>query len=244
LKKTLFSSVVAVVFFFTSLVSYAEPNQVMQGTRVKLSLITDVSSTSARDGDPFVAVVAEPVFLGNTLLIPQGTRMNGTIGTVQNAKWFSIFRGQSYMNLTFRTMEVDSRVIPIQMSILAIEDRHANGDTKTRKDIKIDEGQVLQEKHDFRGDIIGGAIGTGGGALVGAIFSNVVRGFGFGLAGSAVYICVRKGKEVELPSQTGMIARLDSTITMPVLVGSNTETPKPAAPAAAPVAATATDSGN
>lgn len=216
----------------------------MQGTRVKLSLITDVSSTSARDGDPFVAVVAEPVFLGNTLLIPQGTRMNGTIGTVQNAKWFSIFRGQSYMNLTFRTMEVDSRVIPIQMSILAIEDRHANGDTKTRKDIKIDEGQVLQEKHDFRGDIIGGAIGTGGGALVGAIFSNVVRGFGFGLAGSAVYICVRKGKEVELPSQTGMIARLDSTITMPVLVGSNTETPKPAAPAAAPVAATATDSGN
>ena len=244
MKKTLFSSVVAVVFFFTSLVSYAEPNQVMQGTRVKLSLITDVSSTSARDGDPFVAVVAEPVFLGNTLLIPQGTRMNGTIGTVQNAKWFSIFRGQSYMNLTFRTMEVDSRVIPIQMSILAIEDRHANGDTKTRKDIKIDEGQVLQEKHDFRGDIIGGAIGTGGGALVGAIFSNVVRGFGFGLAGSAVYICVRKGKEVELPSQTGMIARLDSTITMPVLVGSNTETPKPAAPAAAPVAATATDSGN
>jgi hypothetical protein len=246
LKKTLLSSVVAVAFLFTSLVSYAEPNQVMQGTRVKLSLITDISSTSARDGDPFVAVVAEPVFLGNTLLIPQGTRMNGTIGTVQNAKWFSIFRGQSYMNLTFRTMEVDSRVIPIQMSILAIEDRHANGDTKARKDIKIDEGQVLQEKHDFRGDIIGGAIGTGGGALVGAIFSNVVRGFGFGLAGSAVYICVRKGKEVELPSQTGMVARLDSTITMPVLVGSNTETPKPAVvtPAVAPVAATATDSGN
>jgi hypothetical protein len=246
LKKTLLSSVVAVVFLFTSLVSYAEPNQVMQGTRVKLSLITDISSTSARDGDPFVAIVAEPVFLGNTLLIPQGTRMNGTIGTVQNAKWFSIFRGQSYMNLTFRTMEVDSRVIPIQMSILAIEDRHANGDTKTRKDIKIDEGQVLQEKHDFRGDIIGGAIGTGGGALVGAIFSNVVRGFGFGLAGSAVYICVRKGKEVELPSQTGMVARLDSTITMPVLVGgNNNDAPKPVPVAAVvPAVTPAADSGN
>jgi len=209
--------------------SYAEPHQVMQGTRVRLSLITDISSSSSRDGDPFVAVVSEPVFIGNTLLIPQGTRVNGTIGTVEKARHFSLFRGQAYMNLTFRSMEVDSRVIPIQMSILAIEDKHANGDTKSRKDIKIDEGQVLQEKHDFKGDIVGGAIGTGGGALVGAIFSNVVRGFGFGLAGSAVYIAVRKGKEVDLPSQTGMLARLDGTITVPVLVGNNNDVPVPVA---------------
>jgi hypothetical protein len=238
--KILLSSLFTAVFLFSSLAAYAEPHQIAQGTRVRLSLLTDISSSSARDGDPFTAVVAEPVFIGNTLLIPQGTKMNGTIGTVQNAKWFSVFRGQSYMNLTFRTMEVDSRIIPIQMSILAIEDRRANGDTKTRKDIKIDEGQVLQQKHDFKGDIVGGAIGTGGGALVGAIFSNVVRGFGFGLAGSAVYIAVRKGKEVDLPSQTGMLARIDSTVTMPVLVGSN-DSPK-SAPAAVPV--TATDSGN
>ena len=123
------------------------------------------------------------------------------------------------------------------------EDRHANGDTKTRKDIKIDEGQVLQEKHDFKGDVIGGALGTGGGALVGAIFSNVVRGFGFGLAGSAVYIAVRKGKEVDLPAQTGMLARIDSTVTMPMLVGSNNDSPK-SAPAVAATVSTATDSGN
>jgi hypothetical protein len=229
LKKTLLSLLVAAVFLFSSVASYAEPHQVMQGTRVRLSLITDISSSSSRDGDPFVAVVSEPVFIGNTLLIPQGTRVNGTIGTVEKARHFSLFRGQAYMNLTFRSMEVDSRVIPIQMSILAIEDKHANGDTKSRKDIKIDEGQVLQEKHDFKGDIVGGAIGTGGGALVGAIFSNVVRGFGFGLAGSAVYIAVRKGKEVDLPAQTGMLARLDGTITVPVLVGNNNDVPVPVA---------------
>ncbi len=229
MKKTLLSLLVAAVFLFSSVASYAEPHQVMQGTRVRLSLITDISSSSSRDGDPFVAVVSEPVFIGNTLLIPQGTRVNGTIGTVEKARHFSLFRGQAYMNLTFRSMEVDSRVIPIQMSILAIEDKHANGDTKSRKDIKIDEGQVLQEKHDFKGDIVGGAIGTGGGALVGAIFSNVVRGFGFGLAGSAVYIAVRKGKEVDLPAQTGMLARLDGTITVPVLVGNNNDVPVPVA---------------
>jgi hypothetical protein len=226
MKKTLLSSLVAVVFLCSSLSAFAEPHQqVVQGTRVHLSLISDISSSSSRDGDPFVAVVAEPVFIGNTLLIPMGTRVNGTIGTVEKARHFSIFRGQAYMNLTFHSMEVDSRVIPIQMSILAIEDRRANGDSKTRKDIKIDEGQVLQEKHDYRGDVIGASLGTGGGALVGAIFSNVVRGFGFGLAGSAVYIAVRKGKEVELPSQTGMLARLDSTVTVPALAARDTQNP-------------------
>jgi hypothetical protein len=236
-KKTLLSSLLAVVFLFTSLASYAEPQQVMQGTRVHLNLITDISSSSARDGDPFVAVVAEPVFIGNTLLIPMGTRLNGTIGTVEKARMFSVFRGQAYMNLTFRSMEIDSRIIPIQMSILAIEQRHSNGDTNTRKDIKIDEGQVLQEKHDFKGDVIGASLGTGGGALVGAIFSNLARGFGFGIAGSAAYIMIRKGKEVELPAQTGMLARLDSTITVPGVVASTT-------PAPAASTTVATNSGN
>jgi len=224
MKKAFVSTLIAVVFLFTSLAAYAEPHQqVMQGTRVHLSLITDISSSSSRDGDPFVAIVSEPVFINNTLLIPQGTRVNGTIGTVEKARHFSVFRGQAYMNLTFRSMEIDSRIIPIQMSILAIEDRHSNGDTKTRKDIKIDEGQVLQEKHDYKGDVIGASLGTGGGALVGAIFSNVARGFGFGIAGSAAYIVIRKGKEVELPAQTGMLARLDSTVTVPVYAASNAQ---------------------
>lgn len=248
MKKTFVSSLVAVVFLLTSIVSYAEPHQVVQGTRVRLNLITDISSSSARDGDPFVAVVSEPVFIGNTLLIPMGTRVNGTIGTVEKARRFSLFRGQAYMNLTFRSMEVDSRIIPIQMSILAIEDRRSNGDTKTRKDIKIDEGQVLQEKHDYKGDIVGASIGTGGGALVGAIFSNVARGFGFGIAGSAAYIAIRKGKEVELPAQTGMLARLDSTVTVPSLNSSTLEnhnTVASALPAnAVPATADSTNSGN
>ncbi len=69
----------------------------------------------------------------------------------------------------------------------------------------MEEGQVVQAKHDIKGDVIAGTIGTGGGTLVGVVFSNVARGFGIGLAGSAVYIMERKGKEVELPAQTAII---------------------------------------
>jgi hypothetical protein len=198
--------------------SYAEPHQqVIQGTQVHLTLLSGISSSVSKSGDPFVAVLAEPVYLGSQLLLPAGTRVNGVVGTVEKARHFSLFRGQAYMNLTFRSIEVDSRLIPVQMSLITIEQPHSQSDTKRRKDVKIEEGQVVQEKHDIKGDIVGGAIGTGGGTLVGAIFSHAVRGFGFGIAGSAAYIVERKGKEVDLPAQTGMLVRMDNTITVPAV---------------------------
>jgi hypothetical protein len=217
MKKTLSLLLAAALLCAAAPISQAEPShQVMQGTQIHLNLITTISTSTSRDGDPFVATVAEPVFIGNQLLLPAGTRVNGIIGTVEKARRFSVFRGQAYMNLTFRSVEIDSRLIPVQMSIIAIEHPHGqNDDGKRRKDVKIDEGQVIQEKHDFKGDIIGGSVGAGGGALVGVLFSNIARGFGLGLAGSAVYIVARKGKEVELPAQTGMLVRMDNTITVP-----------------------------
>jgi hypothetical protein len=195
--------------------SYADPHQVMQGTQVHLTLLSNVSTSVSRDGDPFVAVVAEPLYLGNQLLLPAGTRVNGLIGTIGKARHFSVIRGQAYMNLTFRSIEVDSRLIPVQMSIIAIEQPHGQVDGKRRKDVRIEEGQVVQEKHDFKGDVVGATIGTGGGTLIGAVFSHVARGFGIGLAGSAAYIVARKGKDVELPPQTGMLVRMENTITVP-----------------------------
>ena len=131
-----------------------------------------------------------------------------------------MFRGQAYLNLAFRSVEVDSRLISVQMSIIAI-DQPASRNAKERKDVKVIEGQVIEEKPDIKGDIVAGTIGTGGGTLVGAVFSHALRGFGIGLAGSAAYIVSRKGKEVNLPAQTGLLVRLDNTITVPVVTASN-----------------------
>jgi hypothetical protein len=201
--------------------SYAEPLQVLQGTQVHLTLLTPIGTAASRDGDPFVAVVADPVLLGNQLLIPAGTRVNGIVGTVAPARRFSIFRGQSYVNLTFRTLEIDSRLIPVQMSIITLEQPSSGGGEKARKDVKVVEGQVVEEKHDYKGDVVAATIGTGGGTLIGAVFSHMVRGFGIGLAGSAVYIVARKGKEVEIPAQSSMLVRIDNTVTVPGVTPAN-----------------------
>jgi hypothetical protein len=220
--KKLSSSLLVFALICTAVpASYAEPHQVLPGTQVHLTLLSAISTSTSRDGDPFVAVVAEPVFLGNQLLIPAGTQVHGTIGTVAPPRHFAIVRGEAYVNLMFRTMEVDSRVIPVQMSIIAIEQAGTQGNEKARKDMKVEEGGVVQEKHDYKGDVLAATIGTGGASLVGAVFSHVVRGFGIGLAGSAAYIASRKGKDVEIPAQSGILVRVDNTLMVPATTASN-----------------------
>jgi len=201
--------------------TYAEPRQVLQGTEIHLTLLNGITTASAREGDPFIAVLAQPVTLDSRILLPAGTRVHGVIGTIQRPKQFALFRGQAYMNLTFKSIEIDSRLIPVQMSLLAIGQPRINSDSKRRHDVKIVEGEVVQEKHDYKGDALGVAIGGGGGTAAGFVFSNVARGMGIGFAAGAVYVVARRGKEVEMPAQTGMLARLDSTVTVPYFATSN-----------------------
>ena len=208
----------------------AEPRQIIQGTEVHLTLLTPVGTSTSREGDPFVAVLAQPLALDSRIILPTGTRIHGVVGTIQRPKNFSLFRGQAYMNLAFKSVELDSRLIPVQMSLIAIGRPRIDSYSTARRDVRIIEGEVVQEKHDYKGDAYGMAIGGGGGTLMGVLFSNISRGFGIGLAAGAVYVVARKGREVELPAETGLLTRLDSTLTVPVISAEN------AVPTGAPAA--------
>lgn len=221
MKSALLFLLVVAVACAAAPAAFAEPHQVLQGTQVRLTLLTGISTAVARSGDPFIAAVVDPVYVGSQLLIPAGTRVNGVIGTVSRPRRFPMLRGQAYLNLSFRSLEIDSRIVPVQMSILAIERPGGQSNGKERKDVRVEEGQVIEAKTDVKGDVVSAAIGTGGGTLVGAVFSHIARGFGIGLAGSAVYVVARKGKDVELPAQTQLLVRLDNTISVPQIVASN-----------------------
>jgi len=209
----------------------AEPRQLIPGTEIHLTLLTPVSSSVSREGDPFIAVLAQPVALDSRILLPAGTRIHGVVGTIQRPKNFSLFRGQAYMNLAFKSIEIDSRLISVQMSIVAIGRPRIDSYSKPRNDMKITEGEVVQQKHDYTGDAYGMLIGGGGGSLMGALFGNVARGMGIGFAAGAVYVVARKGREVELPAQTGLLTRLDSTLTVPLLAADNDNASPIGAPA-------------
>jgi len=216
------SGVVLLLFTVAAIPARAQSQELLQGTEVHLRLLTGLTTNVAKSGDPFIAEVSQPVYIGSQMILPAGARVHGTVGGVIHSRHFSIFRGQAAMSLSFRDLEVDSRVFPAKMSIIHVEGP-SSGDKegKVRKDVKVEEGQVVQAKHDIKGDVIGGGIGIGGGTVVGAVFSHVARGFGLGLAGSAVYILERKGKEVELPAQTVITVRMDNTVNLPRTMADN-----------------------
>jgi hypothetical protein len=216
--------VVISVLSFAVAGSFAEPRQIMQGTQIHLKLLNDISTSESRNGDPFMAVVTEPVVLGNQVLLPAGTKIRGIVTSISRAKRFALFRGEAYLNLTFRSVEVDSRLIPVQMSILDVLKPSTDGEGSRRKDVDVTEGQLLQQKHDIKGDVIAGTIGTGGSTLIGKLASHAAAGFGIGLAGSAIYVAQKKGHEVSLPADTGFVVRMDSTVTVP---GTSADAGKP-----------------
>jgi hypothetical protein len=200
----------------------AEPRQVLKGTEIHLTLLTPINSSAVKEGDPITAVTSEPLMLDGQTLLPVGTRLHGTIGTVQKAKFFSLFKGQAYVNVAFKTLEVDSRLIPVQTSLLAVGKPRVNSGTSTaRKDVKISEGEVVQEKHDYKDDVIAVAIGGGGGSTIGMIAGNLGRGMGIGFAVGAAYVVAHKGKEVNMPEQTALLVRLDSTVIVPFVAANN-----------------------
>jgi hypothetical protein len=207
------SSLAAVILALTPVVQ-AQTTDVIPGTQIRLTLVTGLSTSVAHDGDPFTAIVAEPVFAGNQLVLPAGAKVHGTIRSVDRPKFFSMFRGGAAMNLNFNSVEVESRIFPARMSILGIYNGSIESGKK-RKDVKTVEGVVVEEKHDVKSDVEDVAIGGSGGSLVGLIFSHVIRGTVIGLVGGGAYVVARKGKDVELPAETGMIVRLDSTVSLP-----------------------------
>lgn len=213
-RSTALSAVLLFAALFVSASAYGQANQIVPGTQVRLTLTSGLSSSVAHNGDPFTAIVAEPVFSGNQLILPAGAKIHGTVVDVTRPKWFSMFRGGASMSLKFDSIEVESRLFPVRMSILSLYSGQADN-TKSRKDLKTVEGEVVEENHSVKNDVEDVAIGTAGGSTVGLLFSHVLRGTIFGLAGSGAYIAAKKGKDVELPAQSGMLVRMDSTVALP-----------------------------
>ena len=218
----LFGAVVSILLLLTPVI-HAQTATLVQGTQIKLNLENGLSTSVARSGDPFTAVVAEPVVYNGMLVLPQGAKIHGQVGTVIRPEHFAIFRGQAEMNLNFRSIEMNGQIYPVAMSIITISNGGADGE-KPRKDLKTDEGVEVKEKRDVKGTVEDVALGTGGGSVAGVIFSHVIRGTVLGFIGGTVYVIQRKGKDVELPAQTQFLVRTDGTVSLPMMSPNGTPT--------------------
>jgi hypothetical protein len=89
------------------------PIAIPAGTSVTIHLRLSLSSASSRSGDPFEAVLDEPIIIHGRTLAPKGAVLTGK---VLEARASDPFQGPGYLRLGLTAIALDGKVIPIQTS--------------------------------------------------------------------------------------------------------------------------------
>ena len=89
------------------------PAAIPAGTPVTIHLRLSLSSASSRSGDPFDAVLDEPIIVRGHTLAPKGTILTGR---VLDARASDRFLEAGYLRLGLTAITLNGKVIPIQTS--------------------------------------------------------------------------------------------------------------------------------
>jgi len=163
------------------------------GTRLRLELLTAVSSETSTVESPVRARLTRDVEVNGVTAMPSGTMLTGVITRAERA---GRVKGRS--RVSFRFNEAEVRGTPERLSTNAVA---LVGEASTKGDAaRIGGGAVA-------GAVIGGLLGGGKGAAEGAAIG--------GGAGTGVVLATR-GKEVGLASGAAVTATLAAPLTLQV----------------------------
>ena len=149
-----------------------------------------LSSRTARVEDRFDATVARPVYADGRIVVPDGSRVQGTVTVVERAQRPA--RG-GRLNLSFdRLLLDDGTTADLSARIVQVKEDIGSGGTLKQGAIAAAIGGIL-------GKVIGGTKG----AIVGVLLGG---------AGGAIS---SSGDDVELPEGTVFILQLDRATSVP-----------------------------
>jgi hypothetical protein len=94
------------------------PTAIPAGYPVTIHLQLALSSASSRPGDPFDAVLDEPIVVRGQILAPRGSVL---IGKVLDAKPADKFEEPSYLRLALTAISLGGKMIPIQTSSIFVK---------------------------------------------------------------------------------------------------------------------------
>jgi hypothetical protein len=198
------------------------------GTLLETSLTSPIDSSLAKPGDTFNAKIISPVYLGNDLVFPTGTTLEGMVVSAQKA-------GRMGVNGTM-DLRLTTAVTPDGL-------RYPLSGIISKQNDKID----TTKDGALKGRSTKTTVGTGaarvvawtaGGVLLGIIFAPIVAGaVGAGaIAGVATGAAVgggsdlwRKGINVSIPSGTRLAFQLDQPLSLSTGSGLATSSQAPTA---------------
>jgi hypothetical protein len=183
-------------------------DQAPANTEMHAALDTPLSTKTSKAGDRFTATISDPVRgSSGAVIIPAGSRVEGEVAESEQGKAVAALRGKGKLSLRFRDIVLPSgQTLPFTATLVSVN--NTNGKNTKRAD---EEGQVQSgtQGKDVAKDV---GIGAGIGTVAGLIFGGPLKGLAIGALAGGGYVLATKGKDVELPAQTGMVIRLDQPL--------------------------------
>lgn len=166
-----------------------KPILVKQGTEIVITTDEPVSSKTNNSGDHFDASVAEPVVVGDRVVIPKGARASGR---VVDAKSAGKFKGNAELTVALSSITVKGKEYRVQTTDVT-ESGKSRG---KRTAVGAGGGAVV-------GGLIGALAGHGKGAAIGA-----AAGAGAGTAGAAM----TGERDVTIDSESKLSFKLEDAL--------------------------------
>jgi len=225
-----------------------------EGSVVHARLVTPLSSATSHKGQDVEAVLSQPLMDGDRLILPQGSRLKGTVKLAQPARRM---KKNGQLRIAFSELVppdgIEQKIVSTLEGVQAGKNANVKLDSEGGAEATTSKSRYLgtavslglammsaQEGGDRDGGKVHGdggnaaAGGLGGFKLVGMILGAAVRSRAFGTTmgayGAAVSVYtnfIARGHEVVFPKNTAM----------QIGVGTRAGTTTPPAPQAAPPAA-------
>jgi len=210
------------------------------GSSVRTRLVTPLSSATATKGEEVDAVLSQPLFDGDHLILPQGSRMKGSVVQVQPARYMS--RNGQLRVVFHELVPPDGLEQKIEASLEGVQsgkgqdlklDSEGGAEAQTPKirylQVAIAVGLAAASSGDDGLNRVEG--GAGGFKLVGMVLGAAIRsqplGMAMGAVGASRSIYVHflaRGRDVVFPKNTAM----------EIGIGARQEPPPAATPSAPP----------
>jgi hypothetical protein len=202
-----------------------------QGSVVHARLVTPLSSATSQKGQDIEAVLSQPLMDGDRLILPQGSRLKGTVKQAQPARRM---KKNGQLRIAFSELVppdgIEQKIVSTLEGVQAGKDANVKLDSEGGAEATTSKSRYLgtavslglammsaQEGGDRDGDKVHGdggnaaAGGLGGFKLVGMIMGAAVRSRAFGTTmgayGAAVSVYTNfmaRGHEVVFPKNTAM----------------------------------------
>ncbi len=162
------------------------------GSTIRVRLQQTISSRDAKSGQPFDAVLDQPLVVNGKTLAPKGAAVHGVVATAVSSGRLS---RPAQLSLRLKSLDVGGKSYPLVTNYRGLR----GASHKKRDAVAIGGGSAL-------GAIIGGVAGGGKGAAIGA-----AAGAGAGTAGAAA----TGKKDVAYPVETPLTFTLRQAVTIP-----------------------------